>query len=149
MCEECSLPIPTGKTVRISSKADGARLAARNGVLVNLDSSSPGIEGDARTFTIVGLGCGQIALQATDGGYVTADAFGGPGDLRIKLAPIGARQSFFWQDYRNGDVALLSLATHRYVRSMPSDPGLVSADHAGPAPSGIDGSIFVITNTAD
>jgi hypothetical protein len=42
-----------------------------------------------------------------------------------------------------GDLALLSLATHRYLR-LDAESGAVTADHPGPRRGKPDGSRFVL-----
>jgi beta-xylosidase len=139
-----SAPIPVGKIVTIASKADDAVLVVKNGAVSSASPRDPVAKTDASRFRIVDLGFGQIALEALSGGYVTVDAFGGWGDLRIKAPSSSAAQAFQWEDMQHGDIAFLSLSTNRYLRTAPNDAGMVCVDHSAPAPSRLDGAVFVV-----
>ena len=51
--------------------------------------------------------------------------------------PGGRGETFQWIEPFTGEVVLLSLTTHRYVRADPS--GALIADSPGPHPNGRDG----------
>jgi hypothetical protein len=51
--------------------------------------------------------------------------------------------AFQWTENTYGDVMLLSLSTHRYLR-VQSGTGSVFADHPGPKPGRKDGSCFTV-----
>jgi beta-xylosidase len=136
---------PVGRIVSLTSNADGVRLLARNGVIVSALPTDEQRSGDVRDFVVEDRECGRVAFRAHNGGYVTVCADGGPGDIRIEPAGDELTQTFQWIDMQGGCSALLSLATHRYLHSVPRDPGLVSADSQGPAPSRLDGSTWRVS----
>ena len=64
-----------------------------------------------------------------------------PGAVVLRPGEPGEGETLQWTESVYGDVMLLSLATHRYLRVEPSS-GSVSADHPGPKPDRKDGSCF-------
>jgi hypothetical protein len=113
-------PIPVGQWIALES----------------LGSGSPLQVGQGAAFRVIDRGRGRIALQVAGGGHVSVAA---DGKVALKAGSIGDAETFQWVDLQRGDVLLLSLATHRYVVTTA---GVVSADHAGPAPDRRDGSVF-------
>ncbi len=103
-------PIPFGQTISLT--ATGAVLA---------------VDGATR-FKVVDRGLGRVALQAGDRFVSVSDAG------RVALAKDAG--TFQWMENMYGDVMLLSLATHRYLRIGPF------ADSVGPRPDRKDGSCF-------
>jgi xylan 1,4-beta-xylosidase len=95
------------------------------------------LDGETR-FTVVARGLGRVALQAgtrflsvtpvTDSTSVVALRAGAPGD----------GEAFQWIESFYGDVALMSLATHRYLRLEPD--GSVTGDSPGLEPDPSDGT---------
>ena len=86
-------------------------------------------------------GRGRIALQVPGGGFVSVGGGGAAGAVTVKkVAKPGNAETFQWVDLR-GDILLLSLATHRYIK-VPASPGPVSADYQGGSPDRKDGSYF-------
>jgi xylan 1,4-beta-xylosidase len=104
--------------------------------LESLGSGSPLQVGQGAAFRVIDRGRGRIALQVAGGGHVSVAA---DGKVALKAGSVGDAETFQWVDLQRGDVLLLSLATHRYVVTTA---GVVSADHAGPAPDRRDGSVF-------
>jgi beta-xylosidase len=126
--------IPVGRTITFSSLAEGGTsLAVENGLV----KAGP----VATAFRVIDMGRGSIALRAPDGGLVSVEGEGAAGAVAVKrVAKPGDAQTFQWVDLR-GDILLLSLATHRYLK-VPAAPGPVSADYRGGTPDRKDGSHF-------
>lgn len=118
-------PIPGGARITLTPAAGATRPLA-----VGRDSA----------FVIVALPRGRVALRAP-GGYVTVADSG----RSVRLAPATSRPddaaTFQWIETLYGDVALLSLATHRYLHVDPAT-GALTADHPGPEPGRADGAQF-------
>jgi xylan 1,4-beta-xylosidase len=113
--------IPYGKTLRLSSAGSGTA-----------------------TWTVKDMGLGRVALH-TGRGYLSV---GQDGATAYRRGQPGMAQSFQWMETPAGQLALMSLATHRFLRI---DPGTlaVSADSPGPVPDGRDGASFSWTLADD
>lgn len=109
--------IPFGKTLRLSSAGNGAA-----------------------TWTVKDMGLGRVALH-TRRGYLSVEKNGA---TAYRQGRPGMAQSFQWMETPAGQLALMSLATHRFLRI---DPGTlaVHADSPGPVPDGRDGASFTWT----
>ncbi|MEO8621014.1 MAG: family 43 glycosylhydrolase [bacterium] len=115
-------PIPTGRTITL-------RAAGRDTPFT--------IDGRAR-FTVVDRGLGRVALRAaTQYLSVTAQS-DSTSSVSLKKGQPGDRQTFQWIETLYGDLALMSLRTHRYLRLEPD--GRVSSDSRGPEPDPNDGT---------
>lgn len=137
-------PIPIGRVVTFKSRGDDTVLAVKNGVLATLATSDRIAATPAARFRVVDRGLGRVALQSmADNGYISVSGAGILGDVRIKLGEPGEAETFQWEDMLRGDVALLSLATNRYLLSTPNDCAPLSANHPGPRPDRKDGSCFI------
>jgi xylan 1,4-beta-xylosidase len=135
--------IPLGKTIVLTSGADGSVLAAdvQNNVLVNgvADPNKPA--GQDAKFQVIDLGLGRVALKATNGKVVSA---GESGVLLKDLAGTkpGTAESFQWVSLMRGDTMLMSLTNHRYLATQPNSPGPVTANALGPAAARKSGAEF-------
>ena len=129
-------PIPVSQSITLTDLASGNALAVVDGTV-----QAVGDQGKATSFKVVDRGRGRIALQTKDGRYVSVGGEGKSGEVRMKSGRPGDAETFQWIDLQRGDTLFLSLATDRYVVA-PRDPGMVAADHAGPAPDRKDGSCF-------
>jgi hypothetical protein len=116
-------PIPFGRTITITTAVGGAPLRV----------------GGASAFEIVDRKLGRVALR-TPSGYVSVDTTGASSRVVLRRGAPSDAESFQWIETPYGDLALLSLATHRYLRVDPS--GALSADHPGPEPGRADGAQF-------
>jgi beta-xylosidase len=135
--------VPVGKTIILTSGADGSLLAAhiQNNILVNV----PGDQADSAAqnvkFLVVDLGLGRVALKACNGRFVSAGAEGAA--LKsLAGAPPGEAESFQWVNLMRGDTMLMSLTNHRYLATKPNTPGPVTVSAAGPRPDRKDGACF-------
>jgi xylan 1,4-beta-xylosidase len=131
--------IPVGKTIMLTSGADGSVLWAdtRSNLLVNAAE----VQGENARFQVIDLGLGRVAFKASNGRFVSAavegvtlkDLAGGkPGDA----------ESFQWINLMRGDTAFMSLVNHRYLATKPNQPGPVTAAATGPAPARKSGAEF-------
>ncbi len=135
--------IPVGKTVTLTSGADGSLLAAdtRNMSLINVAADAPGLVARNVQFQVINLGKGRVALKAANGRFVSA-----AGD-RVSLKDLTARtpgkaESFQWVNLMRGDTMLLSLTNHRYLATKPNNPGPATVTAAGPRPDRKGGACF-------
>lgn len=131
--------IPLGKSITLASGADGSWLAAdaQNNRLVSATNAAAA---DTR-FQVLDLGLGRVALKVGNGrlvsvaatGVILKDLAGGkPGDA----------ESFQWINLMRGDTALMSLANHRYLTTVPNVPGPATATATGPTPARKGGECF-------
>ncbi|MBV9121883.1 MAG: glycoside hydrolase, partial [Planctomycetes bacterium] len=135
--------IPLGKTITLTSGADGSFLAlsTQNMSLVNIPSDSPLASTAKVCFQVVDLGQGRVALQATNGWFVSAGANGVVFKDLVGVKP-GDAESFQWVNLLRGDTMLMSLTNHRYLATQPNNPGPVSVSALGPRPDRKDGACF-------
>jgi hypothetical protein len=91
-------------------------------------------EGPGTRFTVVDRGLGRVALRA---GRDLVSA-GQNGRLGVRPGPAGPGETFQWIETFTGELILLSLSTHRYVR-LDAGTGALHADSPGPHPNGRDG----------
>lgn len=131
-------PIPAGQIIVLSNmRGDDAVLAVQRDALVAAPQT------DTTAFTIIGLPLGRVSLQAPDGRLVTVTGLGE--NSRVSLEPAKPAdddsQAFQWTEMPRGDVLLLSLASHRYLRIHP-DTGAVTADAPGAQPDRQNGASF-------
>jgi xylan 1,4-beta-xylosidase len=131
--------IPLGKTITLTSGADGSHLVAdtQNNSLVNAAE----VQGEDARFQVVDLGLGRVAFKASNGRYVSA------GENGVALKDLagqkpGDAESFQWINLLRGDTAFMSLVNHRYLSTNPNQPGLVTATATGPSPARKKGVCF-------
>jgi beta-xylosidase len=124
--------IPYGKRIRLGEAAGrGAR-----------------IEALAAPLLVVERGLGRVALRA-GARWLSVDA-----DGRVALragrddSDDGAARTFQWIETPTGELALMSLATHRFVR-VDAASATLRADSPGPRPDGSDGVRLQWTAQAD
>jgi beta-xylosidase len=117
-------PIPVGRTIAISTATGGVPLGV----------------GGATAFEVVDRRLGRVALR-TPRGYVSIDTAGGSSRVTLERGAPGDAETFQWIETPYGDLALLSLVTHRYLRIDPSTRAL-TAGHPGPEPGRADGAQF-------
>jgi hypothetical protein len=122
-------PIPYGKTVRLVTDGGVSKWWTAGS-----DNRLQATEGDPTDFTIVDRGLGRVAFRSTRG-FVSSDA---DGLLLLNKRDAGASLTFQWIETFTGELVLMSLATHRYVR-LDAATGLLRADSPGPHPNRRDG----------
>jgi len=135
--------IPVGKTITLTSGADGSFLAidTQSNLLVNVAAGATNLVVPVTQFKVVDLGLGRVALQAANGRYVSADQ--GLALLKDLAGQTpGAAESFQWVNLLRGDTMFMSLVNHRYLATQPNQPGVVTATIAGPTPARKGGECF-------
>lgn len=135
--------IPIGRTVTLSSGADGSLLAGDTQTmsLINVGADQPGASGQNVRFQVVDLGKGRVALKTANGLFVSANEDSvSLKDLAGKMP--GAPESFQWVNLMRGDTMLMSVVNHRYLATTPNRPGPVTVSSTGPRPDRKDGACF-------
>ena len=135
--------IPMGKTITLTSGADGSYLAAdtQSNLLVNAAADSTTATAPIVKFQVIDLGLGRVALKASNGRFVSAN-----GDL-VSLKDLagkkpGDAESFQWVNLMRGDTMLMSLVNHRYLATKPNEAGPVTVTCTGPTPARKGGECF-------
>ncbi len=135
--------IPMGKTITLASGADGSFLAAdtQSMTLVHLAASADATAAQNTWFQVRDLGQGRVALQATNGRFVSID---GEAAVLKDLAgkKPGESETFQWVNLMRGDTMLMSLTNHRYLATKPNEPGPVTVTATGPRPARQGGECF-------
>jgi xylan 1,4-beta-xylosidase len=135
--------IPLGKTITLTSGADGSVLAVstRDMSLVSIASDSAIAPTPNVRFQVIDLGRGRVALKASNGRFVSAGANGVALKDLAGAAP-GRTESFQWINLMRGDSMLMSLTNHRYLATKPHHPGPVTVSAVGPRPDRKGGACF-------
>lgn len=135
--------IPMGKTITLTSSADGSFLAADTGsnVLVNVSVDFNGEVPRYSRFRVIDLGLGRVALEAADGRLVSI-----AGERAVLKEPGGEKprqpETFQWVNLMRGDTMLMSITNHRYLATRPGTPGPVTVTATGPQPARKGGECF-------
>ena len=135
--------IPMGKTITLTSGADGSFLAAdaQSETLVNVAADATGGAPSNARFTIIDLGKGRVALKAGNGRFVSTSEKGVVLKDLAGAAPAD-RESFQWVNLLRGDTMLMSLTNHRYLATTPGTPGPVNVSATGPRADRKGGACF-------
>jgi hypothetical protein len=135
--------IPMGKTITLTSGADGSFLTAdtQNMLLINVAANAPGANARNIRFKVVDLGKGRVALKAGNGLFVSAAGESVVLKDLARKAP-GDAESFQWVNLMRGDTMLMSLTNHRYLATKSNNPGPVTVSATGPQPDRKDGACF-------
>lgn len=133
--------IPLGKTIVLTSGADGSFLAAdmQSGKLVNI--AAEGVPANAR-FQVVDVGLGRVAFKTTDGKVVSVANSETVVLKDLAGVKAGDAESFQWINLMRGDTMLMSQTNHQYLATKPNSPGEVTADATGPQPARKSGAEF-------
>jgi hypothetical protein len=115
-------PIPTGRTISLTA-------AGRD--------TPVDIEGQG-AFTVIDRGLGRVALRAGTKYVSIAPATDSTSTISLRAVRPADGETFQWMETLYGDVVLMSLATHRYLR-VEMD-GTVTSDSRGPEPDPKDGT---------
>jgi beta-xylosidase len=135
-------PIPYGGTITLVSAVDSTRVVLEGERLAAVANSDAGRRGeDAARLQVVDRGLGRVALRPR-AGFLSVDTAGGASRVVLRSGSPGEAETFQWIETPYGDLTLLSLATHRYLR-VDRENGTITADHPGPEPGRRDGSQFV------
>jgi xylan 1,4-beta-xylosidase len=122
-------PAPLGKRAVFTAAGQEYGLHVQGG---ELSASTP------VAFDVIDMKLGRVALR--HGGRVLSIA--GDGKARLLDTTPGQAESFQWIETPNGDLVLMSIETHRFLRIDPSTK-LIAADSPGPEPGGKDGVRFL------
>jgi beta-xylosidase len=115
-------PIPIGRTIAL-------RAAGRD---------TPFAVGGLRFFTVVDRGLGRVALRVGNRFLSVTPLSDSTSTLALGAGPPSDGETFQWMETLYGDLMLMSLATHRYLRLEPD--GRVSSDSRGAEPDPNDGT---------
>jgi xylan 1,4-beta-xylosidase len=119
-------PIPVGKKVRLISQGHDYGLA--------IAGNQPAA-GAADPFTVVDMSLGRVALRWRDR-HLSIDE---RGEATLARGKPGEGELFQWIETPAGELVLLSVRSHRYLRFDPESRKL-DATSAGPRPDGSDGA---------
>jgi beta-xylosidase len=135
--------IPLGKTITLTSGADGSLLAAdvQNNLLVNVAADSPEAKSANVRFQVIDLGKGRVALKAANGRMVSAGESGAVLKDLASASP-GNAETFQWINLMRGDTAFMVLSDHHYLTTKPNTPGPVAVNATGPTPARKGGECF-------
>ena len=131
-------PIPVGRTIMLTTAGSGAVLTAGRDSLRGARPRGARSPAAASRFRVVDRGLGRVALR-TATGFVSVATARGVGRVAVKTGDPSDTETFQWIETPYGDLVLLSLATHRYLRVDPGS-GAVTVDGRGPAPDRMDGT---------
>jgi xylan 1,4-beta-xylosidase len=139
-CAGFERDIPMGKTIVLTSGADGSFLAAdvQNNTLVNVVSAG-NVPPNAR-FQVIDVGLGRVLLKASNGKVVSV----ANNAVVLKEAPDKAAdsESFQWVNLMRGDTMLMTLTNHKYLATRPNSPGAVTPSALGASPARKSGAEF-------
>ncbi|WP_161815235.1 glycoside hydrolase family 43 protein [Steroidobacter agaridevorans] len=118
-------PIPYRERVLLSAAGQKYGLGAgEDGLVV----------GEPRAIKVVDMQLGRVALELGER-FVTVEASGAAG---LTSERPGLAETFQWIETPSGELVLMSLRTHRFLRIDPQSRRIV-ADSPGPRPDGADG----------
>jgi hypothetical protein len=142
-------PIPYGSTITLTSVADSSVLVHWRNSLRPVPAGSPFAAGQKAHFLVIDRGNGRVALRSlTDSSYVTVTGAGRLSEVQFLDREPGDASTFQWVDIGDGTLALMSLATHTYLRVDPYAGGLCKADATGIDPDRRTGPCFTWTLAA-
>jgi hypothetical protein len=121
-------PIPLGKRVMLTTVGGTQGLGGPGNALA---------AGAPSPFRVRDMKLGRVALEHR-GRFVS---IGADGSATLARTTPGTSESFQWIETPKGDLVLMSLATHRFLRIDPASRKIV-ADSPGPLPDGSDGVGF-------
>jgi xylan 1,4-beta-xylosidase len=125
-------PIPYGEQITFSTGSGGH--------VMHIASTGPKLvahPGNGTLFKVVDQNLGRVALCADSECISVAD----DGRVSFHAGTIGEGETFQWIETFTGDLTLMSLKTHRYLRAN-FNTGELTADCPGPEPTGPDGARF-------
>ncbi len=135
--------IPVGKTITLTSGADGSYLVAdtQNNALVNVAPEAVNGVPEKASFHVIDLGKGHVALKTLNGRFLSA---AGEAVVLKDLAgkTPGDAESWQWVNLMRGDTMLMSLTNHRYLATKPNPPAPVTLSALGPTPARKGGGCF-------
>ncbi len=130
-------PIPLGKTISFAINGKKAVLGVEDSRLRSLPMDDPIAPTPASLFKVVDRGLGRVALQW---GSRFISVAGREGPVGLKAGEPGDAETFQWIENVYGDLILMCLRTHCYLRVTPDNH--ITVGHPGPLPDRKDGSCF-------
>lgn len=136
--------IPMGKTIVLTSGADGSFLVAdtQDNKLVNVAADASGAVPQNAKFQVIDVGLGRVALKATNGSILSVADAESVVLKDLAGAKPGNAESFQWINLMLGDTMLMSLTNHQYLTTKPNSPGQVTVSATGPSPARKSGAEF-------
>jgi xylan 1,4-beta-xylosidase len=134
--------IPTGKTIVLTSGADGSYLVRNGDGLTTTAVDTPGAVPANAKFQIIDLGLGRVMLKASNGDVLSVV---GPDNVIFKnlgAAKASDAETFQWVNLMRGDTMLMSLTNHQYLASKPNTSARVTANALGASPARKSGAEF-------
>lgn len=132
-----SRPIPFGKTITLTAVGADSVLTVKDNSLSGVPFTDPLASGTNTRFRVVDRGKGRVALQSGNR-FLSITV---QGEVTLTSGEPTDAETFQWIETPYGDLTLLSLITHRYLR-IPPDSGSVTATHPGPGRARRDGSLL-------
>ena len=112
-------------------------------IVQSVNSASPDAGTPSIRFKVIDCGTGRVALQATNGRFVSVTADGGSVSLQqAKASDLTDAEKFQWVNLMRGDTMLMSLTNHRYLATQPNSPGPVTVTSTGPTAARRSGAEF-------
>ena len=127
-------PIPYGRSIRLSSVADGCAMTVRDGALALAEAGET-----PERFDVVDRGLGRAALRVGRLATTSYVSVLPSGETTLRVGEPGDAETFQWMETVYGDLLLMSLVTHRYVQIAPSRSAIF-ADRPGPRSDRSDGA---------
>jgi xylan 1,4-beta-xylosidase len=124
-------PIPYEKTIVLSAHGRAVQIAWPHA------SRSPVSPDGEAVFSVTNRQTGRVALRTKEG-FLSVDD---QGAVVIRKGKPADSETFQWIETFTGELTLMSLRNHRYLRARPENGNLI-ADSAGPLPDGKDGVRF-------
>jgi len=122
-------PIPFGTAIALVAHARQREFGiARDGEGIHAGANQ------SSAFTVVDQKLGRVAFRDGDSFL----SVGTDGSVSLRRGGPEAAETFQWIETFTGELTLLSLETHRYLR-VDCDAGVVRADSPGPEPNGPEG----------
>jgi beta-xylosidase len=136
--------IPIGKTIVLTSGADGSIVAQNGTGIENVPADTPFQE--RFKFQVIDLGLGRVALKSVSTGtfisVVNENNVVLAAENELANSKPGDAESFQWVNLMRGDTMLMSLTNHRYLATRPNTPGRVTATALGATPARKSGAEF-------
>lgn len=134
-------PIPAGRVIKLANGSGGKVLAVKKDTLVGVPADDPQATAAAARFRVLARPLGRVALQCVaDDRVVGVTGIGTESRVELGTLRQDDSQSFQWMEMPNGDLLLLSLTSHCYLRIKPD--GAVSADAPGAESQRANGASF-------
>jgi hypothetical protein len=123
-------PRPRGLTAQIPfGRSIGISAAGRD---------TPFAIDGVRSFTVVDRGLGRVALRAGERYVSITPTTDSSSTVALRTGPPRIEETFQWMESLYGDLLLMSLSTHRYLRIEPD--GRLTSDSRGAEPDPEDGT---------